>query len=214
MQTFSNYIIDKMVYRLTPSKKHKKRIEASEDYEILTCKAEDAPIQLPPKNSSYQTKQELEELVLLNAQYPKAAKLEEDYDDDFLWAFEDVCKKNELDFSKEYFKALVKEAASITIKLKYRFNRPRPFQLAKIHGIDLERYGSNTAKTPSFPSGHTTQSQVVAIVLSKSYPEFKEVFMNISDEVSLSRLVGTHHFQSDIEYGKVLGRWMADNIAE
>jgi hypothetical protein len=212
MQRFSDYIVDNMVYALVPKKKHQKRLAAAENYRILGCKVEDAPIQLPPKNSSYETKLELEELLNMQSQYPKADKLEQKYDDDFLWAFEEFCLERGLAYDKKYFEDLVDEAASISIRLKYKFNRPRPNQLARVHGLDINKFDSETAKTPSFPSGHTAQSQTVALVLAKMYPEYKEDFQAIADEVSLSRLVGHHHFPSDIAYGQQLGVWMAQSI--
>ena len=36
--------------------------------------------------------------------------------------------------------------------------------------------------------------------------------MKAADEISLSRLVGGHHYPSDIEYGKEIGRWLHANV--
>lgn len=212
MQTFSNYIIDQQVYTLVPKKKHLKRLASEESLVIIGCKAEDAPLTLPPSNSSEETRLEMLELKNLQTQHPDPAKLEEDYDDDFLWAFEKICKDNGLGFDKKFFKAMIKEVGHIVIKLKYKFNRPRPFQLAKVHCLDLMKYDSETAKTPSYPSGHTTQGRVLAIYLSKLYPEFQEQFEAVSDAISLSRMVGCHHFPSDVAYGNQIATWLASNI--
>tara|TARA_B110000459_G_C16390794_1_gene394154 strand:- start:59 stop:700 length:642 start_codon:yes stop_codon:yes gene_type:complete len=212
MQTFSNYIIDQQVYTLVPSEKHLKRLASEEPLVIFSCKAEDAPLTLPPTNTSEVTRLELLELKNLQAQHPEPAKLQKDYDDDFLWAFKKICKDNNLDFDKKFMKALIKEAGNIIIKLKYKFNRPRPFQLASVHCIDLIKYDSETAKTPSYPSGHTTQGKILAIYLSKLYPEFKDQFDAVSDTISLSRMVGCHHFPSDITYGNQIATWMSSNI--
>jgi acid phosphatase (class A) len=152
------------------------------------------------------------ELKNLQTQHPDPAKLEEDYDDDFLWAFEKICKDNGLGFDKKFFKAMIKEVGHIVIKLKYKFNRPRPFQLAKVHCLDLMKYDSETAKTPSYPSGHTTQGRVLAIYLSKLYPELQDQFEAVSDTISLSRMVGCHHFPSDVAYGNQIATWIASNI--
>jgi acid phosphatase (class A) len=179
---------------------------------IIGCKAEDAPLTLPPSNSSEETRLEMLELKNLQTQHPDPAKLEEDYDDDFLWAFEKICKDNGLGFDKKFFKAMIKEVGHIVIKLKYKFNRPRPFQLAKVHCLDLMKYDSETAKTPSYPSGHTTQGRVLAIYLSKLYPELQDQFEAVSDTISLSRMVGCHHFPSDVAYGNQIATWIASNI--
>lgn len=212
MQTFSNYIIDQQVYTLVPKKKHLKRLASEESLVIIGCKAEDAPLTLPPSNSSEETRLEMLELKNLQTQHPDPAKLEEDYDDDFLWAFEKICKDNGLGFDKKFFKAMIKEVGHIVIKLKYKFNRPRPFQLAKVHCLDLMKYDSETAKTPSYPSGHTTQGRVLAIYLSKLYPELQDQFEVVSDTISLSRMVGCHHFPSDVAYGNQIATWLASNI--
>ena len=212
MQTFSNYIIDQQVYTLVPKKKHLKRLASEESLVIIGCKAEDAPLTLPPSNSSEETRLEMLELKNLQTQHPDPAKLEEDYDDDFLWAFEKICKDNGLGFDKKFFKAMIKEVGHIVIKLKYKFNRPRPFQLAKVHCLDLMKYDSETAKTPSYPSGHTTQGRVLAIYLSKLYPELQDQFEAVSDTISLSRMVGCHHFPSDVAYGNQIATWLASNI--
>jgi acid phosphatase (class A) len=212
MQTFSNYIIDQQVYTLVPKKKHLKRLASEESLVIIGCKAEDAPLTLPPSNSSEETRLEMLELKNLQTQHPDPAKLEEDYDDDFLWAFEKICKDNGLGFDKKFFKAMIKEVGHIVIKLKYKFNRPRPFQLAKVHCLDLMKYDSETAKTPSYPSGHTTQGRVLAIYLSKLYTELQDQFEAVSDTISLSRMVGCHHFPSDVAYGNQIATWIASNI--
>lgn len=212
MQLFSTYLIDKIVYALTPKAKHQARLDAPEDYDIINCSYLDAPVQLPPANSSQQTRDELETMANANLLHKNPAKLEHKYDDEFLWAFEKLVKEANEDWDDVYFNKLVKEAASITIRLKYKFNRPRPFQLGKVLGIEVTKYSSSTAKTPAFPSGHTTQAVLVACVIGKKYPELKEKAMKIAEKVSLSRLVGGHHYPSDIEYGKQLGKWISGHV--
>ena len=212
MQLFSKYVIDKIVYAKQPKAKHQKRIDSPEDYEILNCSYVDAPVMVPPANSSGETMAELETIAAAEALHKNPGKLEHKYDDEFDWAFKKVVEDAGLEYDETYFKRLIKEAASITIRLKYKFNRPRPFQLGPVLGIDVTKYQSSTAKTPAFPSGHTTQSVLVACVLSEKYPELKEELMKVADKVSLSRVVGGHHYPSDIEYGKVLGKWLSGQL--
>lgn len=212
IQLFSKYVIDKIVYAKTPKAKHQKRLDAPENYDLIRCSYLDAPVQIPPANSSPETAVELETIANANLQHKNPAKLEQKFDDDFLHAFKKCVEKAGHKYDEEYFKRLVKEAASITIRLKYKFNRPRPFQLGQVLGIEVTKYASSTAKTPAFPSGHTTQSVLVACVIGKKYPELKEEAMKIADKISLSRLVGGHHYPSDIEYGKKLGKWIAGHV--
>ena len=212
MQLFSQYVIDKIVYAKKPKAKHQNRLDSAEDYEILNCSYVDAPVMVPPANSSGETKAELETIAAAEALHKNPGKLEQKYDDEFDWAFKKVVEDAGLEYDETYFKRLIKEAASITIRLKYKFNRPRPFQLGPVLGIDVTKYQSTTAKTPAFPSGHTTQSVLVACVLSEKYPELKEKLMKVADKVSLSRVVGGHHYPSDIEYGELLGKWLSGQL--
>ena len=212
MQLFSKYVIDKIVYAKQPKAKHQKRLDSAEDYEILNCSYVDAPVMVPPANSSGETMAELETIAAAEALHKNPSKLEHKYDGEFDWAFKKVVEDAGLEYDEIYFKRLIKEAASITIRLKYKFNRPRPFQLGPVLGIDVTKYQSSTAKTPSFPSGHTAQSVLVACVLGKKYPELKEKLMKVADKVSLSRVVGGHHYPSDIKYGEVLGKWLSGQL--
>lgn len=212
MQLFSNYLLDQMVYVSEPKPKHAKRLATPEDYEILGVTAFDAPVWAPPANSSVEVLAELAAIKASQEQHPDAAGLEQKYDDSFEWAFAKCLEKAGLEWDEVWFKQLIDEAASITIRLKYRFNRPRPFQLGPKVGLNVCKEQSSTAKTPAYPSGHSAQSRLVALVLAKQYPELEKKLIKIADEISLSRLVGGHHFPSDIEYGEFLGKWMADNI--
>jgi hypothetical protein len=212
MQLFSKYVIDKIVYAKEPKAKHQKRLDAPENYEILNCSYVEAPVQIPPANSSGQTKAELETIAAAEALHKNPGKLEHKYDDDYLQWFKKCIEKEGLEYDEVYFRNLIKEVGSISIRLKYKYNRPRPFQLGPVLGIDVTKYQSSTAKTPAFPSGHTMGSTLVACILSKKYPELKDKLMKIADKVSLSRVVGGHHYKSDIDYGKQVGKWLSGQL--
>ena len=57
----------------------------------------------------------------------------------------------------------------------------------------------------SFPSGHTTATFALAIVLSRRFPLLAALFMGIAAFVALSRVVRGSHFPSDVFGGWVLG---------
>ncbi len=212
MQLFSKYIIDQIVYAKQPKAKHQKRLDAPENYEMLNCSYVDAPVQIPPANSSGQTMAELETIAAAEALHKNPGKLEHKYDDDYLQWFKKCIEKAGLEYDEVYFRNLIKDVGSISIRLKYKFNRPRPFQLGPVLGIDVTKYQSDSAKTPAFPSGHTMGSTLVACILSKKYPELKDKLMKLADKVSLSRVVGGHHYKSDIDYGKQIGKWLSGQL--
>ena len=212
MQLFSKYIIDQIVYAKQPKAKHQKRLDAPENYEMINCSYVDAPVQIPPANSSGQTMAELETIAAAEALHKNPGKLEHKYDDDYLQWFKKCIEKAGLEYDEVYFRNLIKDVGSISIRLKYKFNRPRPFQLGPVLGVDVTKYQSDSAKTPAFPSGHTMGSTLVACILSKKYPELKDKLMKIADKVSLSRVVGGHHYKSDIDYGKQIGKWLSGQL--
>lgn len=57
----------------------------------------------------------------------------------------------------------------------------------------------------SFPSGHTTATFALAIVLSRRFPLLAALFMGIAAFVALSRVLRGSHFPSDVFGGWVLG---------
>lgn len=214
IKSFTNYILDKLVYVKEPKPKHAKRIAAAQDRDWFKVYAEDAPVELYPANSSDVVKAELLNMSTEQATTRKPGKLEHKYDDDFLWAFKELVESNGGQWPTDYFKDMVKVAADRTIRLKYKYNRPRPFQLAPYHDVDMTIFGSGTAKTPSFPSGHTAQSRLVAKVVADKYPELKEEAMKIANDISKSRVVGGHHFMSDIKFGEKIGDWLHANLVK
>ncbi|MCS6294167.1 MAG: phosphatase PAP2 family protein [Nitrospira sp.] len=57
----------------------------------------------------------------------------------------------------------------------------------------------------SFPSGHTTATFALAVVLSRRFPSLTVLFMGIAAFVALSRVLRGSHFPSDVFGGWVLG---------
>ena len=178
---YTDFQIDRMVFAKDIKQKHVDRINEPEICNFIHVKAEDAPVEVPHANSSKETKIELQAMInTINATDPKKqAELVKKDDTEFLWRFEKYCKKNGLKFNKEYLDAISDEASVILIKIKYKYNRPRPFQLAPVLGMDLHSAHAFTANTPSFPSGHAAQSKLVADVLSKIYPLHQNAFQAI-----------------------------------
>jgi len=57
----------------------------------------------------------------------------------------------------------------------------------------------------SFPSGHTTATFALAVVLSRRFPLLASLFIGIAAFVALSRVLRGSHFPSDVFGGWVLG---------
>lgn len=90
-------------------------------------------------------------------------------------------------------------------KLKYYFQRPRPYQLAYYYKLKLMPFTTLGSDSPSFPSGHAVQSKVYSEVLGNHYPELYAKLMQIHQDICDSRMMLGVHFQSDIDVGIYVG---------
>lgn len=93
---------------------------------------------------------------------------------------------------------------------KEYFGISRPKQLADRHGIEFDCYDIESAKTYSYPSGHTAQAYYLAKVLGEIYPEAASELLKLAANVADSRVDMGVHFPSDIQGGKDLADALFD----
>jgi phage head maturation protease len=128
-------------------------------------------------------------------------------DEDHVELFYKFLKENDLPITEkilDHVERVINDSSNLILKIKYKYNRPRPYQVAERLGLDFVAMNSKTANTPSYPSGHTIQSMMLADCLGMYYPEYKPYFYEISDKISMSRMFGGYHFPSDVRYGKMI----------
>ncbi len=97
------------------------------------------------------------------------------------------------------------------MELKYKFQRPRPHQIADFYGIDLNGVDLDSMKTPSYPSGHATQGYLLGMIYSERYPQYNEEFIRLAEDIAESRIVGKAHFPSDKKAGIELAEKLFQN---
>jgi hypothetical protein len=154
-----------------------------------------------PENNSEKTREELLKI--------KALKADEEFireHDNIYYVFKKYFEENNLDFPKLLVKDLIEASRYFLMKLKYHYKRPRPYQIAKKMDINLNSIRLSSAKSPSFPSGHASQSNLIAYVLSDMFPKHEDKLMKIADNISKSRMMAKVHFPSDIEYGEKIAK--------
>lgn len=95
---------------------------------------------------------------------------------------------------------LHKDIVPLLVKLKYTYNRVRPYQLSFYKGFKLNPFRSKSADSPSYPSGHAFQSKVYAEVLGNIYPKFYKALNELASDIAWSRLYLGVHYPSDTQY--------------
>jgi len=107
----------------------------------------------------------------------------------------------------------IKDSGRIIYELKYKYNRARPFQLGEFYNIpDFKIHKLDSAKTPSYPSGHSTQGIFISKVFGKMYPTHEKHFNKLGKMISHSRLMARAHFPSDTKFGEKVGNLIFNNI--
>jgi len=74
---------------------------------------------------------------------------------------------------------------------------------------DLEMKSMNT---PSYPSGHSAQSTLIAKVLSDKYPNKKKKLEKLAKDISYSRNIAHAHYKSDSKFGDEIGKEMYEHV--
>ena len=193
-----------MVYSDEVKPKHEKKINKTTKlfHNELTL-----PMIKPPENDHSITLDELKylESVEPNEQYVKDG-------DEILDAFKPLIEKYDENISEEYLDRIIKESAKFIMKLKYHFNRPRPYQVAKFYGMDLNGTELDSMKTPSYPSGHATQGYLVGEVLSRFDPDNAVTYRQKAEDIAHSRIVAKAHYPSDKRYGKKISKVLYTGI--
>ena len=86
-------------------------------------------------------------------------------------------------------------------RIKREYDRTRPYRRdATLHPCIRPPKGDRY----SYPSGHSTLSRVLGLVLSDLMPARRAEFLARADEIALDRVIGGVHHPSDIAAGKLL----------
>ena len=158
----------------------------------------------PPSDNSFNTMQEVKQLNSIPMNKSSVQKY-----DNIEKTFADIAAKNNItNYDSKLVGDLIKKSAPIITKLKKHFNRPRPKVMAKKLGIRMADYEMNSMKTPSYPSGHSTQGVLIGKVLADKYPKAAKQFIRAGKNISDSRRIAKAHYKSDSKMGEMLGNEM------
>jgi hypothetical protein len=95
---------------------------------------------------------------------------------------------------------IIKDTRNLITKLKYFYQRPRPYQLAQYYKLKLFPYNSFSASTPSYPSGHTVEAYVILNVIADKHPNEYQFCREMMEDVAYSRLYLGLHYSTDNDF--------------
>jgi len=194
--------LNELTYNEGANEKHQSRI----DQPITLFEDISISLQPFPENTSKKTLEEIKHL----------SEIEEDREfvkehDNVPKVFGKLHKELGLEFNKDEAKKYNRESAKHIMGLKYKYQRPRPYQIAEFYGIDLNGVDLDSMKTPSYPSGHATQGHLLGMIYSERYPQHRKEFMKLGENVAESRISGKAHYPSDKKAGIELAEKLFEN---
>lgn len=156
----------------------------------------------PPKNSSLNAARDIMTVKgAINIAGEGMTKSIKRHDKDPIFAMKTYMSIFGLKYDEDHIAKVLKESAILIREQKNSFNRARPAQLAPYFGIDLEVFSTRTAKTPSYPGGHSTQAYLVALILAEKYPEHKKNLIKAAEECGGGRVMAGLHYPTDHKMG-------------
>ena len=87
--------------------------------------------------------------------------------------FVKLLSRYNLEYPQKYIDTFYNVVEPVLMNIKHYWNRPRPVQLAKLFNIKIDPIVTSTVHTPSYPSGHTMYSRLVANILKHHYPQIE-----------------------------------------
>jgi hypothetical protein len=165
----------------------------------------------PPENSSGQTKKELTQAIdESNNASDEAIRQYINCDEDANYYIKEYMEDSDLEFDEEEVDYIKSQCKPVGRHYKNMFNRPRPYQLAEEYKMELNKFKTGTANTPSYPSSHALQSYVVANFYAKKYPQHEGNLRDMADICAWGRVQAGLHYPSDYKAGVKL----ADEVSK
>jgi hypothetical protein len=159
----------------------------------------------PPDNDSDETKKELGYLDSIDMDKKFVQEK-----DDILGNFTDFLDSKGISYDEKLLTQIKSDSVDVIQTLKRHFKRPRPF---KLHDKFKDPIMKST-RGYAYPSGHSTQSNLLCLVLTKFYPKYEKDFKKIVKDIVYSRQMAKAHYPSDIKMGKKLAKSMFEYLKD
>lgn len=159
---------------------------------------------LPPKNSSKATREELNQIVDyladINADKNALGRYLTYDISSIVKPYAKLIVEKELDGAAEIVDELLDDVIPLVYKLKFYFQRPRPYQLAHHYKIKCFPFATRSGDCPSYPSMSVVQAKLLTYVLGNLYPQHFDILEKLSNDIEYSRQYLGVNYTSDIDY--------------
>jgi membrane-associated phospholipid phosphatase len=118
----------------------------------------------------------------------------------FTPAVGDFFKADKLPRAAAFFQRVQQDAIAVTDAAKEYWKRPRPYTL------NPSLASGKLEKSFSYPSGHATESMVLALVLAEACPDRRDAIMAIGCSLGWHRVWIGRHYPTDIYAGRVFAK--------
>ncbi len=167
----------------------------------------------PPSNESEITKDELEYLSkLTRMRTPEDEELVRLVDKHPIRIYEEFARKHKLKIPMGRIEKAIEIITPIILNLKWKHNRPRPFQLARFYGLNIDVIKTDTHQTPAYPSGHTAQAGIIAPIMAEEYPKYTSEFYELVSRAGLARCLQGVHYPTDNDVSMVISGAVWEDI--
>jgi len=102
--------------------------------------------------------------------------------------------------TEAFFEKVQTDAAAVTDNAKDFYKRPRPYV------TDPTLINGKLEKSFSYPSGHSTESMVLALVLADLFPDRHDAIIAKARSIGWHRVQTARHYPTDIYAGRVLAQ--------
>ncbi len=201
--------LDKIVYG-NPTDSQLQLIAEANYLDKLSPKLREYPF---PANGTDAIRFELSELVKYQANYKNLPEkqvalikaLDLSYYRYFQRLFVDIYQLDAEEV-RTTLESLAADVIPLVYKLKYFYNRPRPYQLAPYFKLRLYPHNESIVNSPSYPSEKTMVGSVFVEVFGSRYPNLYESMTDLQHQLNESRLYLGLNFRSDLEFSSVAAK--------
>jgi acid phosphatase (class A) len=160
----------------------------------------------PPLPGSPEQKYDLAEVVSVHQDCPSnelAAAMAQDRGISIFYftpVIGDVFQPGKLPVTEAFLHGVQRDAENVVNGAKNYWKRPRPYV------VDPELANGKVSKSFSYPSGHSTESMTLALVLADLFPDKRDALIAEARKIGWHRVEIARHYPTDIYAGRVLAQ--------